>query len=1765
MLRRIVCAILATTFIFSETAFGLSPWNVSDSPGSDTREEMYAAGQKLLAAKNGPGALNTDIAVGMFTGTVPHMPNLRIVPAENNALPEGWSLNPLLEEKNIARAFSYFLKNEAKLPISNYRVSEGYFEPERADEGEIPICRWERDPATNVWTLVLHTDFVNMWNDLRKNDVWFEYTFPDGEKRTASLAWAVFYRIAKHEVSDLERASGKPKSFGHFTASEDRSGRGIEVSKLGSDKELIANMTGGRYALVNDAVWMWFLGSYCFGKPTQYNNDTLKDRLLWFLGLYRGKNDAELNRWATEHNLPDEFPNLHDGEKRDEAVKIAQVINHAFFSSKKADHANTLYSPGVRKSNMEQVIDMMADGIDTSEAANPGLKLKEMKERLEDYILRAVAYAILHRGIMPNHPGHLSASSVITKRIRDPYMELNKETDDALRMFAIKVVGQALNEKGTKIHDYIEISKRGFSEAAALVRDYIKHTGSGKRQLEGIAHDVIRRSFGVDELPDAPELLFFATQRLNRRDLVSGYESRAPNIEEVIPATGVGGGLLKTVATGKGIDVIALCRQGPKGLKAILDIAMRAYSDMESSPVGTTNHSIALQKIAKLRAELKSPNPVVAAFFVQEMPAKLRELLSTKSPAGAAAPAQKPSAPSSQTTLPQTQQPNGINNVDTAILHVMAILHRGGFEVTIGSDARRNMRAAVREFNGKRVDGRKAVEMFAAGLGEGVPAAVRDRIKDGYIINMSARLLAAASIGADHRLSKDEIDALIQYLGDRSKPAPHLEGNILPEALALYESLAKPQVAGPPADDGPAAKPEAADMSYVSASTPDYSSLMINLRVYDAETPPAQKRALVTGGAGYVGSVLTRYLMEQGVSVWVIDDESTGHSQAVPEEIKAAGRYLKGDVTDAELVRRIIEDNGIDTVYHLAAKTLMGDSVETPALYNFTNVGGTLAVAEAIKKAQENTGRRVTLLNTSTCGVYDDEAAELKQGRGLSEKSSVRPTAPYTETKLLGEQVLGNYQRDFGVEYVSIRPFNIVGAYRTEDGLWWGEDTGHATHLITVAGNVIMGRQPALTIFGNEWNTQSISDEAKLSPERLAAFGITADRTPIREYIHVLDICKLCFGYVNYLKGCLSRAEPVTDRVLSGGTGVPFSALKVVGDHLFPKAIELGIRADFPATKIGSPRDGDDAVKTLEPGLQEALLGIKAGITMDEIAYSHLMFITTRQRGYEDDKSHYRDIGEREALQRLMRALYSADNLDEGIKTEIKFRVMTDLVVAAITCNKDMSAEALKTRKDRRKSLQVARGNVLRDEPLEKAVNNPVLVNEFAKAVDMAVNKDLLYLALVASTTLDLPAYRSILERKTMKSVSSVPYTDIFGEDASWPAVRKGHEYMGGTCMGPGIARQCMDSGNVAQVIVDGLMRDWSEWHRPVTGEADVVINALGEGRFNEKASMVSRHIKRGALLAHKAYRSAPAEMRAYLAARYGLKEVEESTKEPAGGRIIDGIVIGTKGGMLTSAPAGTDAKPEAASLEVTDESSGYAPFVRIIGEYFAKAARDKGPGRTEPNPIEIAEFYPIHEAIKAGSVEVYLPQILNNAIDGSVKSEIAALNKRIRERTGRQDDAVTLRPYDGRNLEAKLAQKRQDVRRIFVNDMTMTADIRNMAAERATAFTGNRLITVSVPSGRNAQETAVNQAWLVKVALLSAMVEDDTISTVGAALRDELEGRIPVSASEFISNLTRAENDLTPVSSVATRINYFLGAIVKLSQFAGEQIRILKAFWTAA
>ena len=225
-------------------------------------------------------------------------------------------------------------------------------------------------------------------------------------------------------------------------------------------------------------------------------------------------------------------------------------------------------------------------------------------------------------------------------------------------------------------------------------------------------------------------------------------------------------------------------------------------------------------------------------------------------------------------------------------------------------------------------------------------------------------------------------------------------------------------------------------------------------------------RVLVTGGAGYVGSVSVECLIEAGHEVVVLDDLTTGHRESVP----VAVTLEVGSYGDAELMARLLERSKVDAILHCAARSLVGESVRDPARYYRDNVAGGIVLLEAARRA--GIGR---IVFSSTAAVYG-----VPDVTPIPEDAPLRPINPYGETKRTLEGALRFYGEAYGLRSVTLRYFNVAGA--TERN---GELHDPETHLIP---NVLRAAETGkpITLFGDDYPTP--------------------DGTCIRDYIHVADL-----------------------------------------------------------------------------------------------------------------------------------------------------------------------------------------------------------------------------------------------------------------------------------------------------------------------------------------------------------------------------------------------------------------------------------------------------------------------------------------------------------------------------------------------------------------------------------------------------------------------------------------------------------------------------------
>ena len=228
-------------------------------------------------------------------------------------------------------------------------------------------------------------------------------------------------------------------------------------------------------------------------------------------------------------------------------------------------------------------------------------------------------------------------------------------------------------------------------------------------------------------------------------------------------------------------------------------------------------------------------------------------------------------------------------------------------------------------------------------------------------------------------------------------------------------------------------------------------------------------RVLVTGGAGYIGSVVTEELINDGHEVVVYDNLSKGHPQSVVDPAS----FIQGDLLDADKLRQTLNENRIEAVIHMAAYSLVGESVQAPAKYYHNNVVAGLVLLDAMRDCGVN-----RIVFSSTAATYGEPEAQP-----IFESAPTNPTNPYGETKLAFERAMHWYEGAYGLRYASLRYFNAAGA--TEK---CGEDHDPETHIIPITLQAATGKRPHVEIFGDDYPT--------------------ADGTCIRDYIHVVDLAR---------------------------------------------------------------------------------------------------------------------------------------------------------------------------------------------------------------------------------------------------------------------------------------------------------------------------------------------------------------------------------------------------------------------------------------------------------------------------------------------------------------------------------------------------------------------------------------------------------------------------------------------------------------------------------
>ena len=302
------------------------------------------------------------------------------------------------------------------------------------------------------------------------------------------------------------------------------------------------------------------------------------------------------------------------------------------------------------------------------------------------------------------------------------------------------------------------------------------------------------------------------------------------------------------------------------------------------------------------------------------------------------------------------------------------------------------------------------------------------------------------------------------------------------------------------------------------------------------------KKILVTGGAGYIGSHACKALAAAGFEPVVFDNFVYGHDWAVKW-----GPIVRGDTSDKALIRQTLEEHRPVAVMHFAAYAYVGESVGDPAKYYRNNVGGTLALLEAMVESGVN-----KFIFSSTCATYG-----VPEGSSIPESHSQSPINPYGHSKLMVEQILRDFDTAHGLKSIALRYFNAAGA---DPDTEIGEYHDPETHLIPLVLDAAMGRRADITIFGEDYPTE--------------------DGTCIRDYIHVSDLAD---AHVLALGRLLEGGE---SDALNLGTGRGYSVREVID------VAKKVTGRDITVTQ-GDRRPGDPPYLVAEPGRAFDALGWK--------------------------------------------------------------------------------------------------------------------------------------------------------------------------------------------------------------------------------------------------------------------------------------------------------------------------------------------------------------------------------------------------------------------------------------------------------------------------------------------------------------------------------------------------------------------------------------------
>ena len=314
-------------------------------------------------------------------------------------------------------------------------------------------------------------------------------------------------------------------------------------------------------------------------------------------------------------------------------------------------------------------------------------------------------------------------------------------------------------------------------------------------------------------------------------------------------------------------------------------------------------------------------------------------------------------------------------------------------------------------------------------------------------------------------------------------------------------------------------------------------------------------KVLITGGAGFIGSVISSYLLDNGYELVVVDDLSTSNKEAVDNRAS----FYQGSILDKSFLIKALD--GIDTVIHCAAKSLVSESMQKPELYDEVNFQGTRNLLDQMEQLSIT-----KIIFSSTAAVYGDSKTQP-----ISEGSVLTAVNPYGQSKIKCEEEIGKRVAS-GLAAITFRYFNVAGGYKNSKGEVLIENHQDETHLIPkiIKNTLENGLDSKVEIYGNNFPTK--------------------DGTCIRDYLHVKDL-----AHAHLL--AIEKLEMGVSKVFNLGSGIGYSVLEVLNEIEKVMGVELN-RAISPARK------GDPAVLLAAIDKAKDQLGWKPEAALNEIVSS---------------------------------------------------------------------------------------------------------------------------------------------------------------------------------------------------------------------------------------------------------------------------------------------------------------------------------------------------------------------------------------------------------------------------------------------------------------------------------------------------------------------------------------------------------------------------------